>query len=374
MAVPFFKSGDQMRDLNGIAYAGAIAYFYVGGTSTPLVVFQNSGLSIPLGSQITADANGMFPGAFMPVGTYRCVIKTAGGAQLFEIDGVDGTPGSSAGTSVDPNALFQTGYVTWQPIAGTLTGFVRCNGRSIGNAGSGGVERANADCANLFSFLWSNFTDAVCPVSGGRGATSIGDFSGGKTIGTYNMRGRTAVGLDDMGSAAANILQASTNLTTTSASTAATVASAAGIGIGMTVTAANVVAGTTITAISGLNVTLSVGASATNTSAARFSYFGDAQTGGAIGGAQNRVPTVAEMATHSPTGTTDDESAHTHTVPGFIGAAGAGIVTSGNTPAPAITTSAGSAHHHTFTANAIGGGNPQMIIQPSALGTYFMKL
>lgn len=94
------------------------------------------------------------------------------------------------------------------PYLGTSspTGWVRANGRTIGNDSSSATERANADTETLFTFLWNNFADAQCAVSSGRGASAAADYAANKTIALPSMRGRAPFGLDDMGNTAAGVL------------------------------------------------------------------------------------------------------------------------------------------------------------------------
>jgi microcystin-dependent protein len=89
------------------------------------------------------------------------------------------------------------------PFLGTTApaGFVLGAGRTIGNAASGATERASADTQNLFTLLWPTFT-----VSGGRGASAAADFAANKTVSLPDLRGRTLVGLDNIGGTAANVL------------------------------------------------------------------------------------------------------------------------------------------------------------------------
>jgi microcystin-dependent protein len=85
-------------------------------------------------------------------------------------------------------------------------GWTRCNGRTIGNAASSATERANADTADLYTHLWTNFADAQCPVTGGRGASAAADYAANKAISLPDWRGRSPFGLDDMGNSAAGRL------------------------------------------------------------------------------------------------------------------------------------------------------------------------
>lgn len=78
------------------------------------------------------------------------------------------------------------------------------SGRTIGNAASGGTERANADTVALFTLLYNSMTNTEAPVSGGRGANAAADYAANKTITLPDLRGRVGVGKDDMGGSAAS--------------------------------------------------------------------------------------------------------------------------------------------------------------------------
>ncbi len=83
-------------------------------------------------------------------------------------------------------------------------GWVLLDGRTIGDASSGGTNRANADTADLFALLWTNLANAEAAVSGGRGASAAADFAAHKTLTLPDARGRTLIGKDNMGGTAAN--------------------------------------------------------------------------------------------------------------------------------------------------------------------------
>jgi microcystin-dependent protein len=111
---------------------------------------------------------------------------------------------------------------TWQAAAGgsssLITGeykymarkteiapsWLRCDGRTIGNASSGASARANADMYSLFIHLWAEFADAELPIydsSGGsstRGATADYDWNTNNCrMSLPDMRGRVAMMMDD---------------------------------------------------------------------------------------------------------------------------------------------------------------------------------
>lgn len=378
MATLWFKSFDQMRNVNGVAYPGAVAYFYDGGTTSPRVVYAENALTTPLGSSVTADSAGMFPAVYLPSGTYNFLITSATGVQLAAGGPVDPAPtvSTGGGGTTDPTLLFSTGDVMWIPASGTKTAWVRLNGRTIGNAASGATERANADTSALFTFLWNNNNNTVCPVSGGRGASAAADYAANKTIQLVDMRGRVPAGLDDMGNSAADVLQVSTTVTTVNASTSATVASATGLFVGQYVVSTNIPTGTTITAISGTTITMSNAATAgASGTAARFSIVADAQAPGSAGGSQRDTLTTQGIPSHTHTGTTSTDGAHTHqydlpnVVAAFAPAAGSGFAGTTST-----ATSSNGAHNHTFTSDATGSGLAHNNVQPSAVGTFYQKL
>lgn len=153
--------------------------------------------------------------------------------QLKAADGTSGAPGMSF--SADTNLGFYRSGADTMGIAGTLqdansvtvvgiptgamlmygattapTGWVRCNGLTIGNASSSATERDNADTSDLFTFLWTNYSNSVCAVGGGRGASAAADYAANKAIALPDLRGRAFFGLDDMGGSAAGRLAGAT--------------------------------------------------------------------------------------------------------------------------------------------------------------------
>lgn len=142
--------------------------------------------------------------------------RSASGTQRIVSSGVDVVEVSAtgltmvAGTITDANSYvvvgMPTGVILPYGATSAPTGWVRANARTIGNASSAATERANADTENLFTFLWTNYSDSVCAVSTGRGASAAADYAANKTIGLPDLRGRGLFGLDDMGNSAASRL------------------------------------------------------------------------------------------------------------------------------------------------------------------------
>jgi hypothetical protein len=341
--------------------SGAKAYFYSGGTSTPLTVYQDAARTVPHASPVVAGSNGLFAPIFLPYVTYRVRVTTSAGLLIFEADNIANPEPPNAGTGivVSQQMVFNTGDPIWRLTSTPIEGWVRANGRTIGPSGSGATERANADCEALFKYLWANLGDSEATVSGGRGASSAADWAANKTI---VVRSLYAVsGTDDGGTGTpTNALQRSTTCSATNGNADITVASAAGLARNMWVRIDGVLAGT-ITAISGTTVTLSaVYAGATGAGkAVRASVFADAMTVGVAAGSLVNTHTVAEMPAHD----------HTITDPaGVTGLGGAGASGFGAGANDVLSAAAA------LDIGSAGQGLPFSIVQPTVLGVWYLKL
>lgn len=178
--------------------------------------------------------------------------------------------------------------------------------------------------------------------------TAYGVGDGSTTFNLPDARGRALFGRDDMGGAASNRIQVATTLTTSLGSATATVGSAAGLAVGMTVVASTVPANVTITAISGTTLTLStgVGVTAGAAVAGRFSLLGDAQVRGSSGGDDVHLLTVAQM------------PSHTHPL---------ASVSNRNTAAGGSDTVAMNTSVAAYTTQSTGGDQPHPNLPPSIL-------
>jgi len=261
------------------------------------------------------------PPFFLADGTIKVRLTDSKGVVQGEWDNllvIGPSSGSGGGGStVDSTTIFQTGDPIFLEIQGTRNGFTRDNGRTIGNALSGATERANADCASLFAWYWTNFSDSVCPVSGGRGASAAADFAANKTITVLDKRGVGAIGLDDMGNAAAGRF---TNVPFTS---------------------------------------------------------GNATTAGSICGENAHTNTIAEMAAHDHGGATSNDSVilHATTQSSAVNDGGRchGFLDNilfGAGEGPNI----GTTDPHTHTITSQGSSTPHNTVQRSITGTWFRKL
>ena len=207
-------SMSQNVDINGQPLAGALLYiFQVGTVATPQNSYQDFGLTLVNPTPLQADQNGRFPAFYLADGQVHVRLTDSTGVVVFDypdlqVLGPSSGGGGGGGGSVDPTSIAATGDMKFRPTAETLTGWVKANGQTIGSASSGATQRANADTQNLFVYLWSNFSNDKCAVSGGRGASALADFQANKTIQLLDWRSRSPCGLDDMGASAAGRLLA----------------------------------------------------------------------------------------------------------------------------------------------------------------------
>ena len=211
----------QQFDMDGVPLGGGLLYFFQAGTSTPQNAFQDTALTIVHPNPLVLDASGRVPMFYVasteppnvgqpPNGQIKIRLTDKSGVVVIAADNllvIGPAGGGGGGGTVDATTVLATGDIKARYGIGTLTGFVRCNGNTIGNGTSGATERANADCQPLFEYLWS--TGVLGVFSGStpnRGSSATADFTANKNILLPDLRGRTLAGMDDMGASAANRL------------------------------------------------------------------------------------------------------------------------------------------------------------------------
>lgn len=94
--------------------------------------------------------------------------------------------------ALQPTGLCQTYVGDTAP-----TGWVLCDGGTIGNATSGGTTRANADTEPLFTVIYNAMADAQAPVSGGRTTGAAADYALNKTITIPDLKGAVPFGFSN---------------------------------------------------------------------------------------------------------------------------------------------------------------------------------
>ena len=315
----------QQSDLNGRPLSGALLYIYqVGTVATPQNAFQDFGLTVPYPWPLRADNLGRIPMFYLANGQVHARLTDASGVVQFDYPNLQVIGPSSGsgggGGGVDPTTIFSSGDFKWRPTSETLVGWVRANGQSIGTTSCMGCTgRTNTDTQSLYVYLWTNCSNAHCPVVGGRGATALADFNALKPLTLPDLRGRSPFGLDDMGAASAG-------------------------------------------RISNNNITSGGGDLPT--------------TPAATGGENNHTMSATDLIAHNH-GITDPGHAHTFTYNnpslnpnGGVGGAVTSIQTSGGT-FPVTTSNVMTGLTHTDTS---GTGTPFNVMPPFMLGTWHIKL
>jgi hypothetical protein len=191
----------QQLDTTGKPLNGCLLYtIQAGTTSTPQNSYKDTALTLPQPNPLVCDAAGRLPQFFLADGQIKVRLTDRLGVVQVVADNIlviGPSSGGGGGGSIDPTTIAATGDVKASYGTQVITGWVRLNGRTIGSATSGATERANADTQALFQYLW--IADANLAVSGGRGASSIADWTANKAITLPDGRGRVLAGIDDMG-------------------------------------------------------------------------------------------------------------------------------------------------------------------------------
>ena len=287
--------------------------------------WQSAGGLVPYNSTFASDIGGYPKGAIL--------VGSDTGRVHFNIADNNSTDPDGASPSNWLSGdiitgLAATGEFRWRPTEETLTGWVRANKKSIGNASSNATGRANSDAYRLFKWHWTNFSNTQCQLydSGGspvsRGASSDADWSANRAIETIDLRGTNPIGMDTMG-------------------------------------------GVATTRLSGVPVVT-----------------GSAVVAGSVLGENLHALVVAEIPSHLHTGTTNNGGAdHTHQYwrpsannqdPGAGGASG--LTVNKNEFSTSTGTATAYLHTHSFTTGNTGSNGSHNTVSRVMAGTWYIKL
>ncbi len=396
------RSGTVERYGDDLRAAGALAYFFEGGTTDPLTVYRDSGATSDHPHPVVADANGRWPDVFVPfIASYDVQVTSSGGTQLsYSVEIPNADPAGAPPVTILPEQLVATGAIHAEMINASKAGYVRLNGRTLGNATSGATERANADTAALFTYLWNNMSDTLLGVSGGRGASAAIDYAANKTIQLPDARGSALVGLDGMGNSPGNFFTGLTFLLGDTLTPGSSVGSnfiailqANLPAVGLTGTTGNQNASHTHSGTTGDNNVLHNHSGTTDAGSAHSHTFSGStddasadhthiysisgsnnQSGIQSGGGLTANSGIGSASTggqsnnhhHDFSGTTSSESTHTHSI--TVG------TDSTNHQHPFTSGNESANHQHTFTTSNLGSGTAMNNLGRSFLVTWYIKL
>lgn len=112
MAALFRLPKQTLFDSNGLIAPNGSVRFFASGTSTPLSVFSDAGLTVPIAQPIPADSAGRLPIIYMTTGLFKVIIYSdlAGSIVVYTADAQD--TGIPAGSGALPVANGGTGATT----------------------------------------------------------------------------------------------------------------------------------------------------------------------------------------------------------------------------------------------------------------------
>lgn len=137
---------------NAAPGAGYVARFFQSGTTTPVTVYSDSALTTPLGTSVTANAEGKFPAVWSTGGAIKCTISTPAGAVVDTIDPVQSITSGAAATNISFNPTVALPFTNVQTAiegaaASAASGFTPFG---LGVTGSVALL-ANIDAPNIAS-------------------------------------------------------------------------------------------------------------------------------------------------------------------------------------------------------------------------------
>jgi hypothetical protein len=166
----------QVADANGVPLPGALLYSYEAGTSTPLPLYVDEALTVPLPNPVVADSAGRFPALYAQPQNYRLDLFTAGGSLVWTRDPVpvSNVIGAALITALDlVYVRIDRANADWLSLGGgTMTGLLTLSGNAVGPLGAVPLQQVQALAlpVNQQSFLasgtWTKPAgySANCPV------------------------------------------------------------------------------------------------------------------------------------------------------------------------------------------------------------------
>ena len=346
---PFASSGDKdvipkpIQAGGEVSFAEGFGVDYQADPGDPDVLYPERGKFNELMFQIT-NLLTQYQGFGFPL--FLTSTDNSGTPYLYSVNSYvrfdDGSGFDIYVSLVDANDTDPTDTTKWRRLAGSSLptgvgmdfhgatlpagGWVWGNGNTVGNASSGGTNRANADTQALFFQLWNDYPNAILPIQDStgaastRGATAALDFAANKRMPVPNKRDRVSAGRGNMGGTS---------------------------DIGLLTSAGSSLDGTVL---------------------------------GNTGGVQNVILAENQLPAHSHApGTLVANTAgdHAHTItPGITGSGTENRITTTATPSTPLATSTAGAHTHTIggVTAPTGSGVAHTNVQPTLICNYIIKL
>lgn len=194
-------------DEAGVIIRPATLYVSRPDTETPIIVYQDSLLSVPHPNPILTTGTGRVPQIWVGVDSYRIRIFDQFGQLQEDLNNLPGAVvpeddsggGPGPGPVIPTSQLVTTGRIMFVYGSDPIEGYVRGNGLTIGSTVSGATERANNDTEALYKWLWAR--DVNLAVIGGRGASADGDWTAGKQLALPSLKGRSLTCVEGFGAA-----------------------------------------------------------------------------------------------------------------------------------------------------------------------------
>jgi hypothetical protein len=103
---PLGGAGWQFFDNNGVPLSGGLLYTYLAGTTTPVATYTSASGSIANSNPIVLDSSGRPPNEIWLIGgtSYKFVLQTATGTQIWSMDNLSGLPSSGVESYVTATA------------------------------------------------------------------------------------------------------------------------------------------------------------------------------------------------------------------------------------------------------------------------------
>jgi hypothetical protein len=146
MATRLTLPREQVFSDAGVPLPGAKLYTYSAGTSTPKATYTDSALTTPAANPVVADAGGRFGDVFLEDGSYKMVLQTSAGVQVWAADPVAGASSASSGSiSSAENLLHNGGFAIHQRATTTGINDAYCLDRwyVLTNTGSLTIAQQN---------------------------------------------------------------------------------------------------------------------------------------------------------------------------------------------------------------------------------------